>query len=79
MPDGTPEKCCENVKQFLGNEFNLHSANHKQSANPACKFKEKMDSNFPRWEGILERANAFTERNSNCNQTSNLLLIRQHR
>ena len=38
MPDGTPEKCCENVKQSFGNEFNLHSAN------PGCKLKEKMDS-----------------------------------
>ena len=26
MPDGTPEKCSKNVKQFIGDEFNLHSA-----------------------------------------------------
>ena len=27
MPDGTPEKRSKNVKQFNGDEFNLHSAN----------------------------------------------------
>ena len=61
IPGGTPEKWSTNVKpQFVGDEFNLHSANPTLNALPILHVNSKGNGrppslcNFPRQEAYLK-------------------------